>query len=147
MFGRDTLDQLLPLAAERRLGTRRTAGAAARRRDEHYTPPDPGCLRVSGFVSRPTLQKLNRNSIYVFVNQRLIRSPPHPACYYLKAYRNIIPPTSFPVILLFLEMPPREVDVNVHPAETGSTFPAAGSGSRFRSRLSARGFDEGTALC
>ncbi|MGB7135897.1 MAG: DNA mismatch repair protein MutL, partial [Acidobacteriaceae bacterium] len=39
-----------------------------------------------------------------------------------EAYRNIIPPTSFPVILLFLEMPPREVDVNVHPAKTEVRF-------------------------
>jgi len=39
-----------------------------------------------------------------------------------EAYRNIIPPTSFPVVLLFLEMPPQEVDVNVHPAKTEVRF-------------------------
>jgi DNA mismatch repair protein MutL len=39
-----------------------------------------------------------------------------------EAYRNIIPPTSFPVVLLFLEMPPEEVDVNVHPAKTEVRF-------------------------
>jgi DNA mismatch repair protein MutL len=39
-----------------------------------------------------------------------------------EAYRNIIPPTSFPVVLLFLEMPPGEVDVNVHPAKTEVRF-------------------------
>ena len=39
-----------------------------------------------------------------------------------EAYRNIIPPTSFPVVLLFLEMPPAEVDVNVHPAKTEVRF-------------------------
>src|SRR6185312_1675903 len=38
------------------------------------------------------------------------------------AYRNVIPPTSFPVVLLFLEMPPEEVDVNVHPAKTEVRF-------------------------
>ena len=39
-----------------------------------------------------------------------------------EAYRNIIPPTSYPVVLLFLEMPPQEVDVNVHPAKTEVRF-------------------------
>ena len=39
-----------------------------------------------------------------------------------EAYRNIIAPTSFPVVLLFIEMPPEEVDVNVHPAKTEVRF-------------------------
>jgi DNA mismatch repair protein MutL len=43
-----------------------------------------------------------------------------------EAYRNIIPPTSFPVVLLFLEMPPQEVDVNVHPAKTEVRFRQSG---------------------
>ena len=121
IFGRDTLDQLLPLAAERRFEHAGLPEPPPWRRDEHYAPPDPGLLRVSGFVSRPALQKLNRNSIYVFVNQRLIRDRLilHAIT---EAYRNIIPPTSFPVVLLFLEMPPQEVDVNVHPAKTEVRF-------------------------
>jgi DNA mismatch repair ATPase MutL len=52
-----------------------------------------------------------------FVNHRLVRD--RLVLHALtEAYRNIIPPTSFPVVLLFLEMPPQEVDVNVHPAKT-----------------------------
>ena len=121
VFGRDTLDQLLPLAAERRFDHAGLPEPPPWRRDERYAPPDPGSLRATGFVSRPALQKLNRNSIYVFVNQRLIRDRLilHAIT---EAYRNIIPPTSFPVILLFLEMPPQEVDVNVHPAKTEVRF-------------------------
>jgi DNA mismatch repair protein MutL len=121
IFGRDTLDQLLPMAAERRFDHAGIPEPPPWRRDNDYQPPDPGFLRVSGFVSRPALQKLNRNSIYVFVNQRLIRDRLiiHAI---VEAYRNIIPPTSFPVILLFLEMPPHEVDVNVHPAKTEVRF-------------------------
>ena len=121
IFGRDTLDQLLPLAAERRFDHSGIPEPPPWRRDLDYAPPDPGFLRVSGFVSRPALQKLNRNSIYVFVNQRLIRDRLilHAI---VEAYRNIIPPTSFPVILLFIEMPPHEVDVNVHPAKTEVRF-------------------------
>ena len=55
------------------------------------------------------------------MNQRLIRDRLilHAVS---EAYRNIIPPTSFPVILMFLEMPPHEVDVNVHPSKTEVRF-------------------------
>jgi DNA mismatch repair protein MutL len=121
IFGRDTLDQLLPLAAERRFDHAGIPEPPPWRRDADYAPPDPGFLRITGFVSRPELQKLNRNSIYVFVNQRLIRDRLilHAVT---EAYRNIIPPTSFPVVLLFLDMPPQEVDVNVHPAKTEVRF-------------------------
>src|SRR5271170_218541 len=121
VFGKDTLDQLVPMAAERRFDHAGLPEPPPWKREEDYQPPDPGFLRVSGFVSKPELQKLNRNSIYVFVNQRLIRDRLilHAVS---EAYRNIIPPTSFPVILIFLEMPPHEVDVNVHPSKTEVRF-------------------------
>jgi DNA mismatch repair protein MutL len=121
IFGRDTLDQLIPLAAERPFDHAGLPEPPPWKRDEDYAPPEPGTLRMSGFVSKPELQKLNRNSIYVFVNQRLIRDRLilHAVS---EAYRNIIPPTSFPVVLLFLEMPAHEVDVNVHPAKTEVRF-------------------------
>jgi len=121
IFGKDTLDQLLPFAAERRFDRAGLPEPPPWKRDEDYQPPDPGFLRVSGFVSRPELQKLNRNSIYIFVNQRLIRDRLilHAVS---EAYRNVIPPTSFPVVLMFLEMPPHEVDVNVHPSKTEVRF-------------------------
>ena len=88
-------------------------------------PRQPGSLRLTGFYSKPELQKLNRNSIYIFINKRLIRDRLllHAIT---EAYRNVIPPTSFPVVLLFLEMPPEEVDVNVHPAKTEVRFRQAG---------------------
>src|SRR6202012_4193178 len=121
IFGKDTLDQLIPTAAERPFDRAGLPEPPPWKRDEDYTAPDPGFLRMSGFVSKPELQKLNRNSIYIFVNQRLIRDRLilHAVS---EAYRNVIPPTSFPVVLLFLEMPPHEVDVNVHPAKTEVRF-------------------------
>ena len=78
-------------------------------------------MRLHGFVSKPEIQKLNRNSIYTFVNGRLIRDRliQHALT---DAYRNILPPTVFPVVLLFLEMPNAEVDVNVHPSKTEVRF-------------------------
>src|SRR5207248_6175653 len=80
-----------------------------------------GELRLHGFVSKPEIQKLNRNSIFVFVNGRLIRDRliQHALT---EAYRNILPPTVYPVVLLFLELPNAEVDVNVHPSKTEVRF-------------------------
>ena len=121
IFGRDVLDQLLPVAAETNFEHAGIPEPPPWKRGADWEPQAPGPLRLRGFVSRPQLQKLNRNSMYVFVNQRLIRDRLilHALT---EAYRNVIPPTSFPVILLFLEMPPQEVDVNVHPAKTEVRF-------------------------
>src|SRR5215470_3555448 len=78
-------------------------------------------MRLRGFISKPEIQKLNRNSIYVFVNGRLIRDRlvQHALS---EAYRNVLPSTVYPVVLLFLEMPGEEVDVNVHPSKTEVRF-------------------------
>lgn len=121
IFGRETVDQMIPVAAETDFARVGIPEPPPWKRDENYEPPEPGVMRISGFVSKPELQKLNRNSIYVFVNGRLIRD--RLVLHALsEAYRNVIPPTSFPVVLLFLEVPPAEVDVNVHPAKTEVRF-------------------------
>ncbi len=121
IFGRDTSALMLPIAAELDFRRAGLPEPPPWKREEDYQPADPGYLRISGFVSKPELQKLNRNSVYVFVNHRLIRD--RLVLHSLtEAYRNIIPPTSFPVVLLFLDMPPQEVDVNVHPAKTEVRF-------------------------
>jgi len=121
IFGKDTLSQLLPVAAETPLARAGLPEPPPWKKDPDNPPPQPGTLRLSGFYSKPELQKLNRNSIYIFVNKRLIRDRLllHAIS---EAYRNVIPPTSFPVVLLFLEMPLEEVDVNVHPAKTEVRF-------------------------
>jgi len=149
VFGRETLDQLIPLAAMQpleRIGLpqpppwRRVADTlvhetsssksaeggppgqpAADSRTGVSAPHDFGEVRLHGFVSKPEIQKLNRNSIFIFVNGRLIRDRliQHGV---IEAYRNILPPTVFPVVLLFIEMPTAEVDVNVHPSKTEVRF-------------------------
>ena len=149
VFGRETLDQLIPLAAVQpleRVGLpqpppwRRSAETAARESDAIGPGGRPtvgtedaetrtgvsalhdfGEVRLHGFVSKPEIQKLNRNSIFIFVNGRLIRDRliQHAIT---EAYRNILPPTVFPVVLLFMEMPTAEVDVNVHPSKTEVRF-------------------------
>ena len=121
IFGKDTLAQLLPVAAEIPLARAGLPEPPPWKKDPDEPVRDPGVMRLVGFYSKPELQKLNRNSIYIFVNKRLIRDRLliHAIT---EAYRNVIPPTSFPVVLLFLEMPPEEVDVNVHPAKTEVRF-------------------------
>ncbi|HWR36772.1 MAG TPA: DNA mismatch repair endonuclease MutL [Clostridia bacterium] len=124
VFGKETLDQLLPVAAViplQRMGLLPRPLWSNRQECEPQEAPSPGELRVRGFVSKPEVQKLNRNSIFIFVNGRLIRDRliQHALT---EAYRNILPPTVFPVVLLFLEMPHVEVDVNVHPSKTEVRF-------------------------
>jgi DNA mismatch repair protein MutL len=122
VFGRETLDQLLPLAAEVALERVGLPQPPPWRRDEvDEAAADPGQLRLHGFVSKPEIQKLSRNSIYVFVNGRLIRDRVVQHAI-IEAYRNVLPPTVYPVVLLFLEMPTAEVDVNVHPSKTEVRF-------------------------
>ena len=125
VFGKEVLDQLIPVAAVQpleRVGLPQPPPWRREASEEgESASPEPGELRVHGFVSKPEIQKLNRNSIYIFVNGRLIRDRlvQHALT---EAYRNILPPTVFPVVLLFLEMPSGEVDVNVHPSKTEVRF-------------------------
>ena len=73
VFGKETLSQLLPVAAEAPLERAGLPEPPPWKRDPDQTPRQPGSLRLSGFYSKPELQKLNRNSIYIFINKRLIR--------------------------------------------------------------------------
>src|SRR6202140_3068028 len=109
VFGKETLDQLIPVASRQSLEHVGLPQPPPWRRKEEENgeeavPKDPGEMRVHGFVSKPEIQKLNRNSIFVFVNGRLIRDRlvQHALT---EAYRNIIPPSAHPVVLLFLEIP------------------------------------------
>ncbi len=76
---------------------------------------------LRGFVSGPQVQKLNRNSIFLFVNGRLIRD--RLLLHALSsAYHNLMPPACYPFALLFLDCDCEEVDVNVHPSKTEVRF-------------------------
>ena len=78
-------------------------------------------FRLTGFFSRPQIQKSNRNSIYIFVNGRLIRDRlvMHALT---SSYHNLMPSSSYPFALLFIECDAEEVDVNVHPSKTEVRF-------------------------
>ena len=115
IFGRQALDELTEIAPVE-APVRSAITEPALEADEQAAT-----LRVSGFTSRPEVQRANRNGIYIFVNRRLVRDRLllHAIS---EAYRNIVPPGVFPVVLLFLDMPCQEVDVNVHPAKIEVRF-------------------------
>ncbi len=115
LFGRQALDELMeisPVSAPFR---------SAITEPEMEPGEEKATLTVTGFTSRPEVQRPNRNGIYIFVNKRLVRDRLILHAIH-EGYRNILPPTVFPATLLFLEMPYDEVDVNVHPAKIEVRF-------------------------
>lgn len=108
VFGDQTVDELVDLGV--------------RIREAPADPEeDPRAFQLRGFISRPQIQKLNRNSIFLFVNGRLIRD--RLLMHALSSgYASIIPPNAYPFALLFLDCPAEEVDVNVHPSKTEVRF-------------------------
>ncbi len=115
LFGHQALDELVEIPSVP------AAFRAAITEPEMEAGEEAATLTVSGFTSRPDIQRPNRNGIYVFVNRRLVRDRLILHAIH-EAYRNILPPSVFPATLLFLEMPYDEVDVNVHPAKIEVRF-------------------------
>ena len=115
VFGRQALDELMEIPP--------SEAAVRSAITEPAIEPDEqaATLRVTGFTSRPEVQRTNRNGIYVFVNRRLVRDRLLLHAIH-EAYRNVTPQGVFPIVLLFLDLPYQEVDVNVHPAKIEVRF-------------------------
>jgi DNA mismatch repair protein MutL len=78
-------------------------------------------LKVSGYVGRPEAARKTRGEQFIFVNRRFVRNN------YLNhaiagAYENMLPDGSFPFYVLFVEIDPKHIDVNVHPTKTEIKF-------------------------
>lgn len=97
LLGRDLSRSLLPVSAE-----------------------EPG-LRLSGFVSSPAAGRGNRGAQYFFCNGRFIRSVLLQSALE-QAYRNTLLTGRYPSCVIWLEIAPGAVDVNVHPAKTEVKF-------------------------
>jgi DNA mismatch repair protein MutL len=78
-------------------------------------------LRLEGFVSRPAFTKSASGQMFFFVNRRYVKDPllSHAT---LTAYRRVIEARRYPAVVLYLETPPDEVDVNAHPAKMEIRF-------------------------
>ncbi len=76
---------------------------------------------VKGWLGGPALNRPNRTGEYYFVNRRGIsnRSLSHAV---MEGYHTLLPGKRFPVVFLFLEIDPKRVDVNVHPAKREVKF-------------------------
>ena len=97
VLGLQNLRQMLPLAWEGSLVT------------------------LHGFVSKPALCRANRNLQYIFVNKRPIRSPLISDAVQT-AYHTLLPRNRFPAVIIYLEINPEDVDVNVHPTKREVRF-------------------------
>jgi len=115
VFGRQALDELIDVPA--------TSGPIRANITEAQleSGEEKLAMSVSGYISRPDVQRPNRNAIYIFINRRLVRDRLllHALT---EAYRNVQPPGVFPAALLFVDLPPEEVDVNVHPSKIEVRF-------------------------
>ena len=78
-------------------------------------------ITVKGFIGRSDNVKKNRNLMNVFINGRYVKSLTAQAAIE-RAYTSYIAPEAFPTCVMFIEMSPSMVDVNVHPAKLEVKF-------------------------
>jgi DNA mismatch repair protein MutL len=78
-------------------------------------------LNIRGFVGKPDTAKKTRGDQYIFVNNRYIRSA-YLNHAIMSAYQDLIPPDSYPLYVLFVDMDPAHLDINVHPTKQEIKF-------------------------
>ena len=78
-------------------------------------------LKVTGYIGRPEAARKTRGEQFIFVNQRYIRNN-YLSHAVTSAFEGLLPDNSFPFYVLFVEIDPKHVDVNVHPTKTEIKF-------------------------
>jgi DNA mismatch repair protein MutL len=78
-------------------------------------------LKIMGYVSNPQEQRSSKDAQYLFVNRRFVKDQLISRAL-TESYRSMMPSGTYPAAVLFIEVPPDEVDVNVHPAKTEVRF-------------------------
>ena len=77
--------------------------------------------KVKGYVGKPDFARKTRGEQFLFVNRRFIRSNYlHHAV--MSAFEGLLTENSFPFYVLFIEIDPKHIDVNVHPTKTEIKF-------------------------
>ena len=97
------------------------AGNPAHRPAGSASSAGPGGVQVSGYVSTLSFTRPTRAQINLFINRRYVedRSLTHAV---VQAYHTLLPVGRFPLAVLFIDLDPSEVDVNVHPRKTEVRF-------------------------
>jgi DNA mismatch repair protein MutL len=82
---------------------------------------DTDLVKVTGYVGKPAFARKTRGEQFLFVNRRFIRSNylNHAV---MNAFEGLLPENSFPFYVLFIDIDPRHIDVNVHPTKTEIKF-------------------------
>ncbi|MCS6918123.1 MAG: DNA mismatch repair endonuclease MutL [Chitinophagales bacterium] len=78
-------------------------------------------VNISGYIGKPDSARRTRGDQFLFVNRRFIRSPYlHRAV--VSAYGDLLRPDTYPLYVLFLEVDPARIDVNIHPTKEEVRF-------------------------
>jgi DNA mismatch repair protein MutL len=77
---------------------------------------DADNINVNGFIAGPDLSRSNASHFYTYINNRFVRDKVVQHAI-LQGYRNFMERGRYPVVVLFIHIPPGEVDVNVHPTK------------------------------
>jgi len=85
------------------------------------TPISSSGLSIYGLVSKPVLTFRNKENQLFFVNKRAVKNPSLSHAVQ-EAYRDLIPGDSCPMVILFIDIAPDLVDVNVHPTKREVRF-------------------------
>ena len=86
----------------------------------------PSAISVTGYIGSPSLHRGNRSYITLFVNRRWFQDTSI-AYSVIQAYHTMLPVGRYPVAVVFIELPPEEVDVNVHPTKAEVRFRESGA--------------------
>lgn len=73
--------------------------------------------RLDGYIAPPAMHRPNSKGLQLFVNRRPVKDRSLVQAVIL-AYREFLPPGRYPVAVLFIQVDPEQVDVNVHPSKT-----------------------------
>jgi DNA mismatch repair protein MutL len=103
VFGKNQMEKMVKIKTE----------------DEKPTPQDP--VDVTGFLGKPEIARSNRAELYLFVNRRPIvsRSLYHAV---QAGYGELLPKGKFPFAIIYIQIDPKLVDVNVHPTKNEVRF-------------------------
>jgi len=78
-------------------------------------------LKISGFIGKPEFARKKRGEQYFFANGRFIKHPYFNHAVEM-AYNELIPDGSYPTYFIFMEVPPEDIDVNIHPTKIEVNF-------------------------